>query len=100
MARVVITGAGTVNPLGHDVATTFAAMAQGRSAIGPLKNAVALAQVFIKGGVVAKLASRNTPQAPLVAPEAPVVFSGPLAILVDRGTAGAAEMTGRGPLKR
>ncbi len=36
MARVVITGAGTVNPLGHDVATTYAAMAEGRSAIGPL----------------------------------------------------------------
>jgi nodulation protein E len=37
MARVVITGAGTVNPLGHDVASTFAAMAAGRSAIGPLQ---------------------------------------------------------------
>lgn len=36
MARVVITGAGTVNPLGHDVAQTFEAMARGRSAIGPL----------------------------------------------------------------
>lgn len=38
MARVVITGAGTVNPLGHDVAETYAAMAAGRSAIGPLKG--------------------------------------------------------------
>ncbi|MBI1172759.1 beta-ACP synthase [bacterium] len=37
MARVVITGAGTVNPLGHDVATTFGAMAAGRSAIGALQ---------------------------------------------------------------
>ena len=37
MSRVVITGAGTVNPLGHDVASTFAAMASGRSAIGPLQ---------------------------------------------------------------
>ncbi len=36
MRRVVITGAGTVNPLGHDVAATFAAMAVGRCAIGPL----------------------------------------------------------------
>lgn len=34
--RVVITGAGTINPLGRDVATTFAAMAEGRSGIGPL----------------------------------------------------------------
>ncbi len=39
MARVVITGAGTVNPLGHDVASTCAAMAEGRSAIGPLQMA-------------------------------------------------------------
>lgn len=34
--RVVITGAGTVNALGHDVAATVAAMAEGRSAIGAL----------------------------------------------------------------
>jgi nodulation protein E len=34
--RVVITGAGTVNPLAQDVAGTFAALAQGRGAIGPL----------------------------------------------------------------
>jgi nodulation protein E len=39
MARVVITGAGTVNPLGHDVPETYAAMADGRSAIGPLAMA-------------------------------------------------------------
>lgn len=36
MRRVVITGAGTVNPLAPDVAGSFAAMAAGRSAIGPL----------------------------------------------------------------
>ena len=36
MRRVVITGAGTVNPLGMDVAATMAAMAAGRSAIGPV----------------------------------------------------------------
>ena len=39
MARVVITGAGTVNPLGHDLAATYAAMAKGRSAIGALQIA-------------------------------------------------------------
>lgn len=39
MARVVITGAGTVNPLGHDVEATFAAMAAGRSAIRSLQIA-------------------------------------------------------------
>ncbi|MBE0552773.1 MAG: beta-ketoacyl-[acyl-carrier-protein] synthase family protein [Rhodobacteraceae bacterium] len=36
MRRVAITGAGTVNPLAADVAGTFAAMAAGRCAIGPL----------------------------------------------------------------
>ena len=37
MRRVVITGAGTVNPLGADVASTYGAMQQGRCAIGPLQ---------------------------------------------------------------
>ena len=36
MRQVVITGAGTVNPLALDVAGTMAAMAEGRCAIGPL----------------------------------------------------------------
>lgn len=36
MTRVVITGAGTVNALGHDVAQTFAALAAGQGAIGAL----------------------------------------------------------------
>lgn len=36
MRRVVITGAGTVNPLGADVTSTLAAMCAGRSAIGGL----------------------------------------------------------------
>jgi len=36
MKRVVITGAGTVNPLGRDVPSTFAAMREGRCGIGPL----------------------------------------------------------------
>ncbi len=34
--RVVITGAGTINPLGHDVDATFDAMKNGRCGIGPL----------------------------------------------------------------
>ena len=33
----MITGAGTINPLAHDVAGTYDAMRQGRSAIGPLQ---------------------------------------------------------------
>ena len=37
MARVVITGAGTINPLGTGVARTLEAMREGRCAIGPLE---------------------------------------------------------------
>jgi len=37
MKRVVITGQGTINALGHDVATTLDAMRAGRSGIGPLE---------------------------------------------------------------
>ncbi|MFN7003232.1 MAG: beta-ketoacyl-[acyl-carrier-protein] synthase family protein [Roseinatronobacter sp.] len=36
MRRVVITGVGTLNPLGKDVSETFASMQVGRCAIGPL----------------------------------------------------------------
>ena len=36
MNRVVITGAGTINALGHDVGTTLAAMREGRCGIGAL----------------------------------------------------------------
>lgn len=36
MRRVVITGAGTVNALGHDVVQTCAALREGRCGIGPL----------------------------------------------------------------
>ncbi len=37
MKRVVITGAGTINALGHDVAETLAAMREGRCGIGQLE---------------------------------------------------------------
>ena len=36
MQRVVITGAGTINPLGHSVSDTFEAMREGRCGIGEL----------------------------------------------------------------
>ena len=36
MRRVAITGAGTINALGHDVASTLEAMREGRCGIGPL----------------------------------------------------------------
>jgi len=37
MRRVAITGAGTINPLGHDVPSTYAALREGCGAIGPLR---------------------------------------------------------------
>ncbi|SHG29399.1 beta-ketoacyl-[acyl-carrier-protein] synthase family protein [Cognatishimia maritima] len=37
MNRVVITGAGTINALGHTVAETWAAMKEGKCGIGPLE---------------------------------------------------------------
>ncbi|MFP4327998.1 MAG: beta-ketoacyl-[acyl-carrier-protein] synthase family protein [Paracoccaceae bacterium] len=37
MKRVVITGAGTINPLGHDVPATLEAMREARCGIGPLE---------------------------------------------------------------
>jgi len=36
LRRVVITGMGAVSPLGHDVATTFAGLLEGRSGIGTI----------------------------------------------------------------
>ncbi len=37
MKRVAITGAGTINPIGHSVATTMKAMQEGTCGIGPLE---------------------------------------------------------------
>lgn len=37
MRRVVITGQGTINPLGHNVAQTLAMMREGKSGIGPME---------------------------------------------------------------
>jgi len=49
MRRVVITGAGTINPLGADVPSTFEAMREGRCGIGPL-DIVDLDRLSIKIG--------------------------------------------------
>jgi len=38
MRRVAITGTGAINALGHDAATTWSAMREGRSGIGPIAN--------------------------------------------------------------
>lgn len=50
MPRVAITGAGTVNPLGLDAAQTWAAMAEGRVAIGPLQDLPDLERLTIRIG--------------------------------------------------
>ena len=38
MRRVVVTGMGAINALGHDASSTWAAMREGRSGIGPIAN--------------------------------------------------------------
>lgn len=50
MRRVAITGAGTVNPLGLSVPETLAAMAEGRVAIGPLRDLPDLERLSIRIG--------------------------------------------------
>ena len=36
LKRVVITGLGPINPIGHDVASTWAALMAGKSGAGPI----------------------------------------------------------------
>jgi carboxyl-terminal processing protease len=62
------------------------------SASGALTNATPLAELFLKDGVVAKIATRNAPEQTVMAKAADAPFAGKLALLVDRGTAGAAEI--------
>jgi nodulation protein E len=50
MRRVAITGAGTVNPLGHSVPRTLAAMQAGQVAIGPLTGLADLDRLSIRIG--------------------------------------------------
>ena len=62
------------------------------AATGAFGNAVSLFEVFLKTGVVAKVAGRNVADQTINANATAPVYSGPLAILVDRGTAGASEI--------
>jgi carboxyl-terminal processing protease len=62
------------------------------SASGPVKYGVSLAELFVKGGVVAKVATRGAAEQTLVASDIARAYTGPLAVLVDRGTAGAADV--------
>lgn len=59
---------------------------------GPLTEGPRLAELFVKGGVVAKLAGAHAPEEVVTADPARTAWSGPLAVLIDTGTAGAAEI--------
>jgi carboxyl-terminal processing protease len=62
------------------------------SAWGDPAEAVKVAELVSKGGVVAKLAGRKQPERVFESDPAQVAWTGPLAVLVDRGTAGGAEL--------
>ena len=52
MRRIVITGLGTVNPLGHDVESYWAALAAGKNGIGPVTLFDATGYATTVGGEV------------------------------------------------
>ncbi len=62
------------------------------AAYGAPEEGVRVAEVFLKGGVVAKLAGLKVPEQVLSADPARAAWEGPLAVLVDTGTAGPAEI--------
>jgi len=62
------------------------------AAFGQPAEAVRVAELFMKGGVVAKLTGRKRADQILSADPARSVWELPLAVLVDRGTAGPAEI--------
>jgi carboxyl-terminal processing protease len=62
------------------------------AAFGQPAEAVRVAELFMKGGVVAKLTGRKRADQVLSADPARSVWELPLAVLVDRGTAGPAEI--------
>jgi carboxyl-terminal processing protease len=62
------------------------------ASFGPPAEAARVAELFLKGGVVAKLVGRRRPEQVLSADPDRAVWSLPLAVLVDRGTAGPAEI--------
>ena len=53
MRRIVITGMGAICALGHDAASTWKAMTQGRSGIGTIERVPA--ELLRAGGVVAQI---------------------------------------------
>jgi carboxyl-terminal processing protease len=62
------------------------------TAYGSPGEAVKVAEIFMNGGVVAKVSGRRVPERELSADPARSAWDGPLAVLTTRGTAGAAEI--------
>jgi len=62
------------------------------SAWGDPQDAVGVAEPFLEGGPVAKRVGRSLPEQLLEANPAHAAWTGPLAVLVDAGTAGPAEV--------
>lgn len=62
------------------------------AAWGPPGEGVKLAEVLVKGGPVAKLIGRSGEERLLEASPTRSAWAGPLAVLIDNGTAGAAEV--------
>jgi carboxyl-terminal processing protease len=62
------------------------------AAYGAPEEGVRVAEIFLKGGVVTKLAGTKVPELVLSADAARGAWDGPLAVLVDTGSAGPAEI--------
>ncbi len=61
-------------------------------ATGEVAAAVAVAELFLEGGPVTKLSGRSVPEKSWTADAAKRAWDGPLAVLIDSGTAGPAEI--------
>jgi carboxyl-terminal processing protease len=62
------------------------------AAFGAPAEGVWVAELFVRGGVLAKLSSARAGEELFQGDPSRVVFEGPLAVLVDNGTAGAGEI--------
>jgi carboxyl-terminal processing protease len=63
-----------------------------KAAYGAPEEGVRVAEIFLKGGVVTKLAGTKVPELVLSADASRWAWDGPLAVLVDTGSAGPSEI--------
>jgi len=63
-----------------------------QAAYGPVAEGVGVAELFMKGGVVARLSGRKLAEQELTADPARNAWDLPLVVLTSRGTAGASEV--------